>query len=545
MEAKIKRKVSIKKKIAVFILLSFFIVGVLGLSLIYWNEHKLLFKTISRDNLLLVKALADAMNRILTREIRSTQTFMTSSERVLKVKEYNLKYAGMSDEAKDAYFKQMDRRWEKVPDNDAVIAEYTKSAVGKRLKEIVENDPSIAEIFITDKYGGLVAASDRTSDFYQADEEWWQKSFDNGKGSVFVDRVGFDDSSQSLSIAIVSPIRDESNAVVGVCKNVLEINRLFEPLRNFHFGISGHVALVDKQGEFIFHPGIKPMAAKLQHGVIEKFISQESGALVVEYDDLHHKSTCYSFVKIKHPALYSSGIEWWLCIVQDKDEMFAPLRRLGINFILAIFIALAALMATGFFFANLLVEPIIKLRDTMVKVAGGDLDSRVEIRTNDEIEELSDAFNSMLDKLKSSFINVNVLNQEIALRKRTEELMHASEERYRKLFTESKDAILIFSPEEGFLSGNPAAIKLFACKDEKELGMMKLSDLSPERQPDGSISADLSKQMVILAEKNGSFKFYWVYRRLNGEDFPAEVLFSRFETGGKVLLQATVREVAQ
>lgn len=545
MEAKKKRRVSIRQKIAVFILLSFFIFGFLGLGLMYLNEHNLLSQTIGRDNLVLAKALGDALNRIITREIRSTQTFMNSSERLIKVKEYNLKHAGMNNEARDAYFKEMDRRWEKAADNDPLITEYTESAVGKRLKEIADNDPSIAEIFITDKYGGLVAASNKTSDFYQGDEDWWKRSFDNGKGSIFIDQAGFDASSKVLSIAIALPIRDASQEVIGVCKNVMEINRLFEPLKNFHFSISGHVGLVNSQGYFIFHPGASPMILKLPQKMTEELTSRENGSLVIHTkDDIHHKPLYYSYARVKHPVLSQSGIKWWICVAQDEDEAFAPLRRLVVNFMLAIFIASGIAMMMGFFFAKLLIKPIIELRHAMTNVANGDLSSRAEIKTNDEIEELSDSFNEMLDKLKGSFITVDKLNQEIALRKRTEDEMRLSEERYRKLFTESQEAILIFSPEEGYLSGNPAAVKLFACRDAKELEMMKIADLSPERQPDGSLSTDLSKQMVILAVKNGAYRFKWVYRRLNGEDFPAEVLLSKFEASGKILLQATVRQVA-
>jgi len=110
---------------------------------------------------------------------------MSSSECLQNVQEGNLKYAGMNSEIKKAYFKDMDERWAKASNNDPLIAEYTKSPLGNRLREIARDDPSIAEIFMTDKYGGLVAASNRTTDFYQADEEWWQKSFNDVREVFF------------------------------------------------------------------------------------------------------------------------------------------------------------------------------------------------------------------------------------------------------------------------------------------------------------------------------------------------------------------------
>ena len=43
----------------------------------------------------------------------------------------------------------------------------------------------------------------------------------------------------------------------------------------------------------------------------------------------------------------------------------------------------------------------------------------------------------------------------------------------------------------------------------------------------------------------GSQRFEWMHRRVNGELFPAEVLLTRLEMGGKPVLQSTVRDVTE
>ena len=230
MKDKIKHRFSINQKITVFIIVSSLIVGFSGLVLVYWTEYNLLRQTISRDYMGMAKLLGSAMDRIITREIVSTEVFMASSERLADVQGRNLRYVEMTDESKETYFKDMDERWIKAADNDPLIAEYTQSPVGVRLSEIARDDPNIAEIFMTDKYGGLVAASGRISDFYQADEEWWQKSFAHGQGDVFLDKIGPDPSTKTKGLAIAIPIKNKLNQVIGVCKNILEIKRLFLPL---------------------------------------------------------------------------------------------------------------------------------------------------------------------------------------------------------------------------------------------------------------------------------------------------------------------------
>lgn len=45
--------------------------------------------------------------------------------------------------------------------------------------------------------------------------------------------------------------------------------------------------------------------------------------------------------------------------------------------------------------------------------------------------------------------------------------------------------------------------------------------------------------------KEGSNFFEWTHKRHKGEDFPATVLLTRVEIGGKRFLQATVRDMGR
>jgi PAS domain S-box-containing protein len=151
----------------------------------------------------------------------------------------------------------------------------------------------------------------------------------------------------------------------------------------------------------------------------------------------------------------------------------------------------------------------------------------------------------MLDSLKNNFITIDKLNNEITLRKETEETLHKSEEQYRTLFTESMDAVMILRPGYGFISGNPVAVKMFGCKDEKEFIAQSPDTLSPKYQPDGALSSDKSREMIQLALAKGSNSFEWAHRRLDGKEFIASVLLSKFNLGDKILLQATVRDITE
>lgn len=133
---------------------------------------------------------------------------------------------------------------------------------------------------------------------------------------------------------------------------------------------------------------------------------------------------------------------------------------------------------------------------------------------------------------------------DITDQKKAEKKQMEDEEKYRSLFENSRDAIMMLEPPDWlFTAGNPATIKMFGCKSEADFTSHQPWELSPEYQSDGQISAIKAKDMIDRAMENGSNFFEWTHRRVDGEEFPATVLLSRIEIKGKMLLQATVRDI--
>jgi PAS domain S-box-containing protein/putative nucleotidyltransferase with HDIG domain len=104
---------------------------------------------------------------------------------------------------------------------------------------------------------------------------------------------------------------------------------------------------------------------------------------------------------------------------------------------------------------------------------------------------------------------------------------------------------MIETPEEGFLSGNPAALEMFGCRDNKEFIFQNLASLSPEYQPDGTLSSEKAQQNNDIAMKEGSHYFEWVHKRMDGQEFPSNVLLTRMELQGREILHATVRDITE
>jgi PAS domain S-box-containing protein len=130
-------------------------------------------------------------------------------------------------------------------------------------------------------------------------------------------------------------------------------------------------------------------------------------------------------------------------------------------------------------------------------------------------------------------------------RMKAEEALQQSEERFRILFMDSRDALMTLTPPSWqFASANPATLKMFGAMDEAEFTAIRPWEVSPEFQPDGRLSGDKAREMIEIALSNGYNSFEWRHKRVNGEDFAAEVMLSRMEIQGKVMLQASVRDIS-
>ena len=83
------------------------------------------------------------------------------------------------------------------------------------------------EIFVTDRHGLIVAQTNKTSDYNQADEDWWTRTFGDGAGQTHHGPIEYDESAQAEAISIYVPVVDPgSKKTIGVMKAVCDITAI-------------------------------------------------------------------------------------------------------------------------------------------------------------------------------------------------------------------------------------------------------------------------------------------------------------------------------
>ena len=134
--------------------------------------------------------------------------------------------------------------------------------------------------------------------------------------------------------------------------------------------------------------------------------------------------------------------------------------------------------------------------------------------------------------------------RDITERKKAEEAICESKIKLQVLYDSSSDAIMLLD-EKGFFDCNDATLRLFGCSTKEEFCSRHPADFSPPTQPDGTDSMSYAKNNIALALKEGSARFEYLHRCLDGTDFPAQVLLDKMVLGGKEVLQARVFDITE
>ncbi|NJN92983.1 MAG: hypothetical protein HC875_02280 [Anaerolineales bacterium] len=277
---------------------------------------------------------------------------------------------------------ELSRQWlaAVATDNNAdpLVAAVLNNEVAVELRKYQVAFPQHAEILVTDRHGRLVAATNRTSDFYQADEIWWREANKAGQGAVYIGQPEFDESAGVYAINIALPIRaHNSPEVLGILRTTLNVNVLTSVLATGQFGQTGHTD--------IYLPDGREIELENEAGQLELVIAE--AAITPETLEKFRAGTSYLAERHEaQPGLMAGALMtsprsnstdadnmdelgWVIVTVQDYAEALQPIETAARTTLL---VALGALVGAGLLglgAAQLLAAPITRLTAVVTRIA--------------------------------------------------------------------------------------------------------------------------------------------------------------------------------
>lgn len=241
----------------------------------------------------------------------------------------NRSYAGMQDAAIISRFQKIDQSWN-TPAAEPIVKEMLSSPASRVLRRHHELDPRILRITVTDARGAAVAASHKTLDYYQADEEYWQNIYAQGRGAVSLTDVLYDEATQAHYIGVGIPIKEEgSDRFIGTVDALVDVSSLFPIINRAHVGSNGRTLLVKADGTVITGPDVN-LAMKLKseefipvRPFLDTFSAREKGYVVADVKGMGR--TLIGFADTGLSSSYNK-LGWVVLVSQTTTEALAPVR---------------------------------------------------------------------------------------------------------------------------------------------------------------------------------------------------------------------------
>jgi diguanylate cyclase (GGDEF)-like protein/PAS domain S-box-containing protein len=190
-----------------------------------------------------------------------------------------------------------------------------------------------------------------------------------------------------------------------------------------------------------------------------------------------------------------------------------------------------------------LLRPIKDLTLSTAIIGKGDLTHRVKTESDGELGRLIRSFNQMAGELEKRTFELTIVNghlrQEIEERKRVEEALCKSEERFRTLFEHSREAIYITAQDGKIVNFNQSMLEMFGYSRE-EIMEVKAQEMY--------VNPDDRNRFQQQIEQKGFVRDYEVrLRKKNGTEMDCLITaIVRRDASGSILeYQGILRDITE
>ncbi len=236
----------------------------------------------------------------------------------------------------------------------------------------------------------------------RADDESFLRT---GGGHSYFGPVYFVRESEPYADVAV-PIERYAGEIVGVLIAEVNLKYIWNVVSEIRAGETGYSYIVSADGDLIAHPDITLVLSRRNLRSLDQVRLALTGAPgpFPAQPNFAGQEVFAAYATI--PVL-----GWVVFVERPTAEVFAPLYgsllRLGLILLFGLATAVVASLLIGF----RVVRPLEVLRDGVMRIGGGELHHRIEVKTGDELETLASEFNDMAARLLDSYANVERVSQ--------------------------------------------------------------------------------------------------------------------------------------
>ncbi len=521
------------------------LIGLLPLSfslvITYLEERRAIRDTIGRDFRQIAIEAAGKIELQVMQGISEARQLGTIPILRGAVIDANRSYAGRDLPAIRRMVREWERRWAMRPRQDQYPDFINKMATDYLNEWLRIRKAEYVAIFVADSQGALVVSSTPQANYDQSTAQWWRVAYGGGKGQNYVSDLVFDEKLGFHVLDVAVPILDDAQKeTVGAVNVRLRRDELFKAIQEVRIGEHGHAMLLNTAGRPLICPLLSPDEHTINAALMKQIVQPTAGWVVAEDDSHGAKNAIVGFAPVRFPiplapeSFGGVGVAWIAFVRQDPAETYAPLDQLLKKVSAGAVGVFLLMLLAGRFLARRIVRPIQALQEGAALFGRGELDHRLNITTGDEIEKLADTFNQMAASLRQ---HTEGLEHEVARRTRD---LRESQERYKILFDEAADSVIMVNPGGGVVAVNRRQEAVLKYPEEQLVGRRFIDLLLPKYQP--AVTA-LMQEILKGASKTPTVEVK-VFDRA-GRPVSMELDLTGIETGPMTYIMVQLRDITQ
>lgn len=386
----------------------------------------------------------------------------------------------------------------------------------ERVKDVfqreVDEREDIISIFLGSAYTGEYIDHTGVSElvgYNVLERPWWNEVKNSNRWNV--GRVIFEPKIDTFYISINFPVENFDNKFIGAGGTDIYLTAVDDIVLNIKHQNQGQAFLIDNNGDMIVFPDeelavvdvakretknikLAELDQQDQHqGFTElsaKMLSREPGNSRIVWKNKDY------YVQYKNVEIPELQLKWSLAIMVPVSFVDDPVEQALIYSALIIFsiliITLIIVLVTTF----KLLQPLYQVKQTLVEIASGagDLSQRIPVKSQDEIGQLSEAFNNFISQIHKIVTRVQITSEE--LKATTGQVANVSETTVEKV-NNSQQEIHKATETVGKMAETARVIK------EQIQSASEAAKIASETSKEGQ--AVLSNSMEGLTQLNDDF----------------------------------------
>jgi signal transduction histidine kinase len=290
------------------------------------------------------------------------------------------------------------------------------------LRRLLYIAPALTEGLVMDTDGIIQAQASRfraVSPLARQDLSQSVAFQESKHGKTHFGTVYFRDNDPYLTVAV--PIEPLPGEVMGVLQAETSLRDILDVVSGVRFPGAGYRYVITRSGDLIAHSDIRLVLQRRDLSLL----AQVKTAFQASTDALRPKAiVAYN---TEGQKVFSSHalipvLDWAVFIERPVREAYAPIYASMLRTSALLLVGLGVALLATLLVRRRVVRPLESLRQGVERIREGDLNTRLDVKTGDEIETLAEEFNKMATHLREAYTG---LEQKIA--ERTQALTIANE----------------------------------------------------------------------------------------------------------------------